>query len=118
MTDTVTWHIDTLSVADRDALRDVVVTAFWRVNARDGEHIGSTYGSVQLDPPSPGAFADFDALTEAQVLGWVKAKLDVSATEAAALANLEAVRNPPTRYKAPAWSNAGGDGKAKGKANG
>lgn len=112
------WQIDTLSVSNTGGLVDVVVTAFWRVNARDGEHTGTTYGSVQLDPPTPGAFANFDALTEAQVLGWVKAKLDVPATEAAALANLEAVRNPPTRYKAPAWSNAGGAGKAKGKANG
>lgn len=104
---TVTWHIDTLSVADRDALRDVVVTVFWRVNARDGEHIGTAYGSVQLDPPIPGAFADFDALTEAQVLGWVKATLDAPATEAAALVNLEAVRNPPTRYATPPWSQNG-----------
>ena len=112
------WQIDTLSVSNTGGLVDVVVTAFWRVNVSDGEHIGTTYGGVQLDPPSPGAFADFDALTEAQVLGWVKAKLDVPATEAAALVNLEAVRNPPTRYKAPAWSNAGGAGKAKGKANG
>lgn len=107
MSDTVHWHIDTLSVADRASLRDVVVTVYWRVNATDGEAVGSTYGSVQLDPPSPGAFADFDALTEAQVLGWVKAKLDVPATETAALANLEAVRNPPTRYKSPAWSTHG-----------
>jgi hypothetical protein len=112
------WQIDTLSVSNTNGLVDVVVTAFWRVNARDGEHTGTAYGGVSLDPPTPGAFANFDALTEAQVLGWVKAKLDVAATEAAALASLEAVRNPPTRYKAPAWSNAGGAGKAKGKANG
>ena len=112
------WQIDTLSVSNTNGLVDVVVTAFWRVNVSDGEHTGTAYGGVSLDPPTPGAFADFDALTEAQVLGWVKAKLDVPATEAAALANLEAVRNPPTRYKAPAWSKAGGADKAKGKANG
>lgn len=58
--------------------------------------------------PTPGAVVDFDALTEAQVLDWVKAKLDVPAVEAAALANLEAVRNPPTRYKQPAWGKANG----------
>lgn len=112
------WQIDTLSVSNTGGLVDVVVTAFWRVNARDGEHVGTAYGGVALDPPTPGAFADFDALTEAQVLGWVKSKLDVPAVEAAAIANLEAVRNPPTRYKQPAWSNAGGKDKAKAKQNG
>ena len=101
------WQIDTLSVSNTGGLVDVVVTAFWRVNVSDGEHIGTAYGGVQLDPPTPGAFANFDALTEAQVLGWVKAKLDVAATEAAALANLEAVRNPPWRYATPPWSQNG-----------
>ena len=103
------WQIDTLSVSNTGGLVDVVVTAFWRVNASDGEHIGTCYGGVSLDPPTPGAFADFDALTEAQVLGWAKAKLDVAAIEAAAIVNLEAVRNPPTRYKQPAWMSAGND---------
>ena len=112
------WQIDTLSVSNTGGLVDVVVTAFWRVNASDGEHTGTAYGGVSLEPPAPTAFAAFDSLTEAQVLGWVKAKLDVPAVEAAALASLEALRNPPTRYKQPAWSNVGGNGKAKGKQNG
>lgn len=102
------WQIDTLSVSNTGGLVDVVVTAFWRVNVSDGEHTGTAYGGVSLDAPTPDAFADFDALTEAQVLGWVRAKLDVPATEAAALANFEAVRNPPTRYKQPAWGKANG----------
>ena len=109
------WQIDTLSVSNTGGLVDVVVTAFWRVNASDGEHTGTAYGGVSLDAPTPGAFADFDALTEAQVLGWVKAKLDVAATEAAALANLEAARNPPTRYKQPGWRKANGKANANGK---
>jgi hypothetical protein len=112
------WQIDTLSVSNTDGFVDVVVTAFWRVNASDGEHTGTAYGGVSLDAPTPGAFADFDALTEAQVLGWVKAKLDVPAVEASANLNLENVRNPPTRYKQPAWSGASGTDKAKVKQNG
>lgn len=113
-----TWQIDTLSVCNSGGMTDVVVTAFWRVNARDGEHLGTAYGGVTLDAPNPAAFAPFDDLTEEQVIAWVKAKLDVSAVEAAALANLEAVRNPPVRHKTPPWSNAGGAGKTKAKSKG
>lgn len=112
------WQIDTLSVSNTGGLVDVVVTAFWRVNVLNGEHTGTAYGGVSLDPPTPAAFDAFDALTEAQVLNWVKAKLDVPAVEASANLNLEHAINPRTRYKQPTWSNAIGAVEVKVKQNG
>ena len=83
----VTWTISTLERNTDDG----VVVAHWR--ASDSEvvgtgddavtHSGSSYGTCGFTPDADAdgytAYAD---ITEAQVIGWVKADVDADAVEA------------------------------------
>jgi len=75
----VTWTISTLERNTDDG----VVVAHWRASDADGEHTGSSYGSCGFTPDADAdgytAYAD---ITEAQVIGWVKADVDADAIEA------------------------------------
>lgn len=75
----VTWTISTLERNTDDG----VVVAHWRASDADGEHVGSSYGSCGFTPDADAdgyvAYAD---ITEAQVIGWVKADVDADAIEA------------------------------------
>lgn len=68
---------------------DVAKTVRWRCNATDGMNTATTYGSVDLDPYVAGSpFTAFSSLTQSDVLGWVKAKLN--ATISTVTADIEA----------------------------
>lgn len=72
---------------------DVAKTVRWRCNATDGAATSTTYGSVDLDPYVAGSpFTAFASLTQADVIGWVKTKLNaaVSTTTADIEAKLAA----------------------------
>ena len=75
----VTWTISTLERNTDDG----VVVAHWRASDADGEHVGSSYGTCGFTPDADAdgytAYAD---ITEAQVIGWVKADVDADAVEA------------------------------------
>ena len=79
----VTWTISTLERNTDDG----VVVAHWRASDSETvgevEHVGSSYGTCGFTPDSTAdgytAYAD---ITEAQVIGWVKADVDADAVEA------------------------------------
>ena len=79
----VTWTISTLERNTDDG----VVVAHWRASDSETvgevEHSGSSYGSCGFTPDADAdgytAYAD---ITEAQVIGWVKADVDADAIEA------------------------------------
>jgi len=79
----VTWTISTLERNTDDG----VVVAHWRASDSETvgevEHSGSSYGSCGFTPDADAdgytAYAD---ITEAQVIGWVKADVDADAVEA------------------------------------
>jgi hypothetical protein len=87
-----TWTIANL---ERNAADDGVVIAHWRVTAQDGEYTASSYGTVGFTPdPDAESFVPFDQLTEATVIGWVQADMDVEAVEANLAAQIEEAKAP------------------------
>ncbi len=65
----VTWNISTL---ERNTDNGVVV-AHWRATDSDGDHSGSSYGTVGFTPDaSADGYVAYDSLTEEVVIGWVK----------------------------------------------
>jgi len=79
----VVWRIAEL---ERDT-DNGVVTAHWNVSdsetIEEVEHRGSSYGTVDFTPDrDAGDYIEYADLTEATVVAWVKASLDVTAVEA------------------------------------
>ena len=94
-----TWTIANL---ERNTDDGGVVVAHWRCTAEDGEYTASSYGTVGFTPDASadGSIA-FDALTEADVLGWVYAEVDQAETEAALDANIAEQKTPVTTDGVP-----------------
>ena len=93
----INWKIDNL---DRQTSDGLVITAHWRVDAVDGEHTAGAYGSVGFTRGDD--FIPFEELTEAQVLEWVKAQLEVEQIEAA-LAQIIAEQKAPSKISGTPW---------------
>jgi len=93
---TTTWTIDQL---DRLAADGFVTTAHWRATAVDGEHSAGAYGSVGFERGA--TFTAYESLTEAQVIAWVKDKLDVAEIEAGLQAQINAKKNPVSETGVP-----------------
>ena len=89
-----TWTIANL---ERNVADGGVTIAHWRVDSVDGDYSASSYGTVGFEPDaSDPSFVAYDNLTESDVLGWVWAVVDQSATEAVLTADIEAQKNPTT----------------------
>ena len=100
MAATFNWTISTL---ERELSDGGVIVAHWRCTASDGDYSASSYGTAGFTPDAsaPG-FVAYDALTEADVLGWVWADgVDRDATEAALQARIDADKNPTTADGVP-----------------
>jgi hypothetical protein len=93
---TITW---TIAQLDRQTSDGLVTTAHWRVDAVDGEHTAGSYGTVGFERGE--SFIAYASLTEAQVIAWVKDKLDVEAIEASLAAQIALQKNPVTATGTP-----------------
>jgi hypothetical protein len=93
---TTTWKISQL---DRQTSDGLVTTAHWTVNAVDGEYSAGAYGTVGFERGD--TFIAYDSLTEAQVIAWVKDKLDVAEIEASLQAQIAAQKAPVTATGVP-----------------
>ena len=80
---TKTWEVNTLQ---RELADGYVNKVIYRVNGTDGTYTTRATGEVDL--PKPDTLIPYGDLTEATVIGWVKAKLD--ADNAGTVANIEA----------------------------
>jgi len=89
----------TIAQLDRQTSDGLVTTAHWRVDAVDGEHTAGSYGTVGFERGD--TFIAYDSLTEAQVIAWVKDKLDVEAIEASLQAQIDAQKTPVTATGVP-----------------
>ena len=91
----VTWTISTLERNTDDG----VVVAHWQASDSETvgevEHTGSSYGTCSFTPDADAdgytAYAD---ITEAQVIGWVKADVDADAVEAGIAAQIADSKAP------------------------
>ena len=93
------WSVPTTEHALADG---GITVAHWRCTASDGDYSASSYGTAGFTPnaSAPG-FVAYDALTEADVLGWVWDAVDRDATEAALQARIDADKNPVTANGVP-----------------
>ena len=93
MANTYNWVIASLDakIAEGD-LSNVIETVHWRLQATDGEHTADVYGSVGLE--LEGDFIPFEDLTQADIEGWLEAKLDVASLKEGLDAQIEAIKNP------------------------
>ena len=92
---TKTWQINTLQ---RELADGYVNKVIYRVNGVDGDFSFRAIGEVDL--PKPGSLVPYADLTEAQVLGWAKAKLDADKAGTVAAIELE-VENGVNSQKTP-----------------
>ena len=89
------WVISNLVAKIQDGeLSNIIETIHWRYQATDGEHTADVYGSVGLEAPDAESFKPFEQLTEADVIAWLEAKLDVEAMQSGLDAQLDAIANP------------------------
>jgi len=93
---TITWKIAQL---DRQTSDGLVTTAHWRVDAVDGKHTAGSYGSVSFERGT--SFTAYNSLTEAQVIAWVKEKLDVTEIQASLQSEINAKKTPVTSTGLP-----------------
>jgi len=93
---TYTYKIAALDTAKSvDGLVDVVVTAHYTINCTDGTDSVGTYGTVGFESPDAASFKPYESLTEEEVVGWVKEKIDVAGLETYLDKDLEDKKNPP-----------------------
>jgi len=98
---TKTWQINTMQ---RELADGYVNKVIYRVNGEDGTYKFRATGEVDL--PKPDTLVPYGDLTEATVLGWVKAKLNSDKDEAGntidKVAQIEAaVENGVNEQKTP-----------------
>ncbi len=92
---TKTWQINTLQ---RELADGYVNKVIYRVNGVDGDFSFRATGEVDL--PKPESLIPYADLTESQVLGWAKAKLDADKAGTVAAIELE-VENGVNSQKTP-----------------
>jgi hypothetical protein len=93
---TITW---TIAQLDRQTSDGLVTTAHWRVDAVDGDYSAGSYGTVGFERGT--SFTAYDSLTEAQVIAWVKDKLEVADIEASLTTQIAAQKTPTTATGTP-----------------
>jgi hypothetical protein len=92
---TYSWIISDLVAKIQDGeLSNVIETVHYRYQATDGEHTADVYGSVGLEAPDAESFKPFEEVTEADVIAWLEAKLDVEAMQEGLSNQLDAIANP------------------------
>ena len=100
----IEWQINTL---EREVADNYVNKVIYRVNGSDGDYKYRATGEVDL--PKPDTLEAYAGLTEAKVLGWVKAKLDadnagtVKRIEDSVKAQIAALKTPSHATGKP-WS--------------
>jgi len=89
----------TINQLDRQTSDGFVTTVHYTVSKVDGEFSASTYGTVSFEAGTPET--PYASLTKAQVIEWVKDKLDVEAIEASLAAQIAAKKTPTAATGVP-----------------
>ena len=103
----VTWNVVSLDATKTvGSLSDVVTTVHWTANDADGEHIGSSYGSVGLAEADSGSFTAYADITRDNAVAWAKAALgadEVTAIETNIATQITESKTPTKSTGVP-WS--------------
>ena len=85
----------TIAQLERETETGGVVTAHWRATLTEGDYSASSYGTVGFTPDATDpSFVPFESLTEADVIAWVEAELDMEAMTASLQANIDEQKAP------------------------
>tara|TARA_Y100000401_G_scaffold17101_1_gene11576 strand:+ start:4657 stop:4971 length:315 start_codon:yes stop_codon:yes gene_type:complete len=69
----VTWNVISYDGEKTvGSLSDVLTTLHWTASDSDGEHIGDSYGSVNLEAADAGSFIALASVTKDDLIAWVK----------------------------------------------
>ena len=79
---------------DYDGLKDSIQNVHWVYEATDGTYTTSSIGVETLDAPSAEGFTPFDELSEADVVAWLEAKVDLDSLKANLDDQLDKIANP------------------------
>tara|TARA_R100000781_G_C4033414_1_gene111383 strand:+ start:360 stop:677 length:318 start_codon:yes stop_codon:yes gene_type:complete len=103
----VTWNVVSLDATRTvGSLSDVVTTVHWTASDADGDHTGSSYGSVGLAEADSGSFTAYADITKDNAVAWVKAALgadEVTRVETSIAAQITESKTPTTSTGVP-WS--------------
>ncbi len=92
-----TWNVATMDYdVSSGGKTNVVTVVHWRCTKTDGDHSGSSYGTVGLEAPGD-SFVEWADITEATAIGWAKAAIgtdEVTAIEAAIDAQIAELATP------------------------
>ena len=79
---------------DYDGLKDSIQNVHWVYEATDGTNTTSSIGAETLEAPSADGFTPFDELSEADVVSWLEAKMDLDSLKANLDDQLDKIANP------------------------
>ena len=103
----VTWNVVALDATKTvGSLSDVVTTVHWTASDADGDHTGSSYGSVGLAEADSGSFTAYASITKDNAVAWAKAAIgsdEVTAIETGIAAQITESKTPTTTTGVP-WS--------------
>ena len=101
----VTWDVVSLDATKTvGSLSDVITTVHWTASDADGDHTGSSYGSVGLAEPDSGSFTAYADITKANAIAWAKAALgsdEVTSIETQIAAQITESKTPTTTSGVP-----------------
>ena len=101
----VTWDVVALDATKTvGSLSDVVTNVHWTASDSDGEHSGSSYGSVELAAAYSGSFTAYKDITKDNAISWVKAALGsdkVTAIETSIAAQITESKTPTVSSGVP-----------------
>lgn len=98
---TYNWIINSMVTAPlEDGLTDVVKTVNWtyqEIDIDNGKtYMAEVYGTMPCSSPNPTDFTAYPDLTEAQVIGWLEAGLNVSELQGVLNLQIQNQINPTT----------------------
>tara|TARA_B100000212_G_scaffold333743_1_gene303636 strand:- start:827 stop:1144 length:318 start_codon:yes stop_codon:yes gene_type:complete len=103
----VTWNVVSLDATKTvGSLSDVVTAVHWTASDADGDHTGSSYGSVGLAEADSKSFTAYASITKDNAIAWAKAALgadEVTAIENGIAAQITESKTPTTSTGVP-WS--------------
>lgn len=111
------WKVEGLEVIPSfEGKSEVVKVVHWRATAKRNSEGASSlhataYGSALLSVADLSEFTPFDELTEAQVVAWVKDRINAGAAPGGTVAQIESsletqldeLENPPIQAVPPPW---------------
>jgi hypothetical protein len=93
----------TIATCEHEVATGGITVAHWRVDAVDGDHSASAYGTCGFSPdPESEGFKPYDEVTEDEVLSWIwGGGVDKEAAESSLAQQIEAKKNPTTATGTP-----------------